>query len=59
MGRPLPPSLKTLPLTRNSDRAAAASRAPEPAPGLTIGGPIVPGLGVGRGGGATLESAGY
>ena len=45
------PSLKTLLLTHSSERAAAARRAKEPAPGPAIGGPMVPGLGVGRGSG--------
>ena len=49
--RYLPPYLKTLLLALDSEMAAVVRRAQEPTPGPAIGGPMVPGLGVGRGSG--------
>ena len=57
MGRPLPPSLHTLLLTRDSERAAAARHAREPAPGPAIGELVDPGPGVGQGGGPSGAGA--
>ena len=48
--RYLPPYLKTLLLALDSEMAAVVRRAQEPTPGPAIGGPMGPGLGVGRGG---------
>ena len=47
---PLPPSINTLLLNHDSGRSAAARRAQDTSPGPAIGGPMVPGLGLGRGG---------
>ena len=59
VGHPIPPSIKTLLLTRDSERAAAARHAREPAPGPAIGGPMVPGIGVGQGGGSAPQLWAY
>ena len=50
--RPLPPSLQTLLLTHDSERAVTARRAWDPAPSPAIGGLVRPGPGVGQGGSA-------